>query len=83
MTRDLEGKVHEEHGYCLLAGQNEHDPLGEGLIDDEGNAIFSIKYSALYFNLFDGEVADGIVTDINEVIPGIILFLPFSYFKIA
>lgn len=70
MTRDLEGKISEDHGYCLWAGQQGEDFLTDGLIDDEGNAIFNIRYSALYFNLFVNEVLDGIVT---EILPEVII----------
>ena len=64
----MEGIVSSEYGYCLWAGVEEghgSEPLSDGIVDDEGNAVFTIHYSALYFNLFKDEVVDGLVDEIK------------------
>jgi len=70
----MEGQVNPEYGYCLWAGVQENpgkEPLSDGIVDEEGNAVFTIHYSALYFNLFRDEVIDGIV---EEIKPQVITF---------
>lgn len=64
----MEGFVSTEYGYCLWAGVEDgpgSEPLSDGIVDDEGNAVFTIHYNALYFNLFKEEVVDGIVEEIK------------------
>ena len=40
---------------------------GEGVIDDSGNVVFAVKYSALAFRPDDNEVMDGVVKEIMHV----------------
>ncbi len=71
----MEGEISREYGYCLWAGVEEgqgSEPLSDGIVDEDGNAVFTTHYSALYFNLFKEEVADGIV---DEVKPKVRYFL--------
>lgn len=41
---------------------------GEGVIDDNGNVVFLVKYSALAFKPLENEVIDGVVKEIMNVI---------------
>ena len=40
---------------------------GEGVIDDGGNVVFAVKYSALTFKPVENEVMDGVVKEIMNV----------------
>lgn len=40
---------------------------GEGVIDDNGNIVFCVKYSALTFKPVENEVMDGVVKEIMNV----------------
>ncbi len=75
----MEGQVTSDNGYCLWAGLQDSgtEPLSDGIVDEEGNAVFTIHYSALYFNLFRDEVIDGIV---DEIKPSVILTFKFFLF---
>jgi len=68
LVREMEGEISREYGYCLWAGVEEgqgSEPLSDGIVDEDGNAVFTTHYSALYFNLFKEEVADGIVEEVK------------------
>ena len=40
---------------------------GEGVIEDSGNIVFAVKYSAYVFRPDDNEVMDGAVKEIMHV----------------
>lgn len=40
------------------------DSIGEGVINDEGDAEFNVKYSAVTFKPLNQEVMDGNVTQV-------------------
>ena len=74
----MEGEISREYGYCLWAGVEEgqgSEPLSDGIVDEDGNAVFTTHYSALYFNLFKEEVADGIVEEVKPKV----LFIEFDF----
>lgn len=65
---ELEGSLSSTYGYCLFVKEdNTKAFLDEGVVDDYGNAVFKVNYHAIYFNLFVGEVVDGVVSIVSEV----------------
>ena len=70
LAKDLEGTVNSYYGYCLYvqtAIQN-MDFLLNNIVDDYGNAVFNIKYHAMYFNVFKDQVLFGVVEEVADVI---------------
>ena len=66
----MEGTVNSYYGYCLYvqtAIQN-MDFLLNNIVDDYGNAVFNIKYHAMYYNVFKDQVLFGVVEEVADVI---------------
>jgi len=73
----MEGEISREYGYCLWAGVEEgqgSEPLSDGIVDEDGNAVFTTHYSALYFNLFKEEVVDGIVDEVKPKVTYLVFY---------
>ena len=45
----------------------QNEGLADGVIDDEGNAVFTVHFTAIYFNLFKDEVIDCVVDEVRPV----------------
>lgn len=61
----VEGTVNPRFGFiiCVLSIEE----LGDGLVKDgTGDVLFDIKYQAVVFKPFKGEVLDGVVTEVKE-----------------
>lgn len=68
LKTEIEGSLSPTYGYCLFVKTDENKAfLDEGIIDDDGNAVFKVSYNAIYFNLFADEVVDGIVYLVSSV----------------
>ena len=44
------------------------DFLLNNIVDDYGNAVFNIKYHAMYFNVFKDQVLFGVVEEVADVL---------------
>ena len=46
---------------------NSVEEIGDGIVKDgTGDVLFDVKYQAVVFRPFKGEVLDGVVTEVNE-----------------
>ena len=68
LNEAVEGKALGNFGYCINVLEVEVSNIGLGEIDeDTGSAIFHLKYTAILFMPFFGEVLDGIVKVVDAV----------------
>lgn len=66
LESSLVGQCTERYGFVLHILS--HEIVGRGKLDEEkGCAVFVVRYKAIVFRLFRGEVVDGVVSDINAV----------------
>lgn len=64
LKSDLEGVWTESYGYIMLVA--EVSDFGKGKVQEEtGHALFSLKFQALCYKPFRGEVLDAAVTQCN------------------
>jgi DNA-directed RNA polymerase II subunit RPB7 len=62
----VEGTCSGQYGYLICV--THVVAVGKGLIrEGVGSATFNIKYNALVFRPFKGEVMDAVVTSVNKV----------------
>jgi DNA-directed RNA polymerase II subunit RPB7 len=63
---EVEGTCTGEYGFVVAVTSIDH--IGSGLIQhNTGFAVYKIKYRAIVFRPFKGEVLDGVVTQVNKV----------------
>lgn len=79
---EVEGTCTGKYGFVIAV--TTIDNIGSGLIQPgQGFVVYPVKYKAIVFRPFKGEVLDAVVTQVNKVdieIQSFILHL--SYFKI-
>lgn len=56
----MEGQIHPKYGWIISVTKIQKQ--GDGIINDQGNVIFTTEFAALSFKPFIGEILDGIVT---------------------
>ncbi|BFZ54274.1 DNA-directed RNA polymerase II subunit [Savitreella phatthalungensis] len=68
LLADVEGKCDGEYGYiiCVTDADSLHIPPGK-IIPGQGMAEFIVRYEALVWKPFKGEVVDAIVSVINKM----------------
>jgi len=63
---EVEGSCTGEHGFVI--GVTIIDTIGDGeILPGRGFCRFPIRYKAIVFRPFKGEVVDGVVTQVNKV----------------
>ncbi|CAG5078489.1 Oidioi.mRNA.OKI2018_I69.PAR.g9000.t1.cds [Oikopleura dioica] len=63
---EVEGSCTGEHGFVI--GVTSIHSIGDGeILSGRGFCLFPIKYAAIVFRPFKGEVVDGVVTQVNKV----------------
>lgn len=63
----VEGQFAGRYGFIVLV-QNIVEPFPVGAIDDDtGFAVFPLKYQALVFRPFRGQVLDSVVTKVSKL----------------
>lgn len=63
---DVEGTCSGEFGYIIAVVRIED--IGQGLVlSGSGHAEFVIRYRAIVFKPFKGQVVDGVVNNVNKV----------------
>src|SRR5438045_3974477 len=74
LLSDVEGTCSGQYGYiiCVLDHQNIDISAGN-IVPGVGLAEFTVKYQAIIFKPFKGEVVDGTVTTVNKVSPRLLL----------
>jgi len=80
LLSDVEGTCSGQYGYIICVLDNHKIDIGAGkIVPGIGLAEFTVKYQAIIFKPFKGEVVDATVTTVNKVLPLLpeILFLPF------
>jgi DNA-directed RNA polymerase II subunit RPB7 len=64
---EVEGSFAGRHGFVVAVLEISHDPVPEGRLDDtSGMAVFTLKYSAVVFRPFKGEVLNAVVTKVVQ-----------------
>ena len=72
MFTEVEGTCTGKHGFVIAV--TTIDNIGLGAIQPgRGFALYPVKYKAIVFRPFKGEVTDAVVTQVNKV-PEILLF---------
>lgn len=70
LKQTVEGTCSGRLGYIISVNEVDYDSGGpRGKVVD-GGAEFKIKYSAIVYRPFRGEVVDGVVTSVNKVRAG-------------
>lgn len=68
LLNDVEGKCTGQFGYIVCVLDYMKINVGKGkVISGTGMAEFDVKYSAIVWKPFKGEVVDGVVTDVNKM----------------
>ncbi|KAI8424899.1 hypothetical protein MSG28_006819 [Choristoneura fumiferana] len=72
---EVEGTCTGKYGFVIAV--TTIDNIGAGLIQPgQGFVVYPIKYKAIVFRPFKGEVLDAIVTQVNKSIPADMEFCP-------
>lgn len=68
LLHDVEGTCTGRFGYVICVLNWSQIDSGKGLVmNNSGNAKFDVKYTALVWRPFKGEVVDGIVSSVNSM----------------
>lgn len=66
LFNEVEGQCNGKHGFVIAV--TTIDNIGSGLIQSgSGFVTYPVKYKAIVFRPFKGEVLDGVVTQVNKV----------------
>lgn len=67
LYREVEGTCNARYGFIMTIVRI--DDVGSGVLqtDVNGMAIYKVKYTAVIFRLFKGQVVEGIVKQVNKV----------------
>ncbi|PZC77852.1 hypothetical protein B5X24_HaOG202963 [Helicoverpa armigera] len=72
---EVEGTCTGKYGFVIAV--TAIDSIGAGLIQPgQGFVVYPVKYKAIVFRPFKGEVLDAIVTQVNKSIPADMEFCP-------
>ncbi|XP_053613976.1 DNA-directed RNA polymerase II subunit RPB7 isoform X3 [Plodia interpunctella] len=72
---EVEGTCTGKYGFVIAV--TTIDSIGAGLIQPgQGFVVYPVKYKAIVFRPFKGEVLDAIVTQVNKSIPADMEFCP-------
>ncbi|XP_033227220.1 DNA-directed RNA polymerase II subunit RPB7 isoform X2 [Belonocnema kinseyi] len=72
---EVEGTCTGKYGFVVAV--TTIDNIGAGIIQPgQGFVVYPVKYKAIVFRPFKGEVLDGIVTQVNKSIPADMQFCP-------
>lgn len=67
LLQDVEGTCTGQFGYIICVMDGMKIDIGKGrVIPASGSAEFEVKYRAIVWRPFKGEVVDGIVTTVNN-----------------
>lgn len=67
LLQDVEGTCTGQFGYIICVMDGMKIDIGKGrVIPGSGSAEFEVKYRAIVWRPFKGEVVDGIVTTVNN-----------------
>jgi SHS2 domain found in N terminus of Rpb7p/Rpc25p/MJ0397 len=70
LLSDVEGTCTGQYGYIICVLDNHKIDIGAGkIVPGVGLAEFTVKYQAIIFKPFKGEVVDATVTTVNKVTP--------------
>ncbi|BGO91071.1 hypothetical protein NBRC10512_005836 [Rhodotorula toruloides] len=71
LRRQVEGTCSGRLGYIIAVigeeYENSADKTHRGRIMEDGQAVFSVKYQAVVYRPFRGEVVDGVVSSVNKM----------------
>lgn len=68
LRRQVEGSCSGRLGYVVaVINEETEDGSWRGRIMEDGQAVFSLKYRAVVYRPFRGEVVDGVVSSVNKV----------------
>ncbi|ANB12911.1 DNA-directed RNA polymerase II subunit RPB7 [Sugiyamaella lignohabitans] len=68
LLADVEGTCTGQFGYIICVMDGMKIDVGKGrVIPSTGSAEFEVKYRAIVWRPFKGEVVDGIVTNVNKM----------------
>ncbi|GAA6042576.1 hypothetical protein JCM8097_003139 [Rhodosporidiobolus ruineniae] len=68
LRRQVEGSCSGRLGYIIAVIDEVRGETGHrGRIMEDGQAVFSIKYNAIIYRPFRGEVVDGVVSSVNKM----------------
>jgi DNA-directed RNA polymerase II subunit RPB7 len=69
LRRQVEGSCSGRLGYIIAVIQEDAGESGyhRGRIMEDGQAVFTIRYRAIVYRPFRGEVVDGVVSSVNKV----------------
>lgn len=73
--REVEGTCSGRYGFVIFVTYINPEEIGRGKVQEgTGYVHFKVKFKAIVFRPFKGEVLDAVVTDVSRVI--------FNFFKI-
>lgn len=61
----MTGSCNMKDGYIIRIYQIIN--IKDGIVDEEGEAIFTVRFKALVFKPLCGEVLDGVVSEVNNI----------------
>lgn len=68
LIEDVEGTCTGQFGYIICVMDGMKIDIGKGrIIPGDGSAEFEVKYTAIVWRPFKGEVVDGVVTKVNNL----------------
>ncbi|BGP47573.1 DNA-directed RNA polymerase II subunit [Rhodotorula kratochvilovae] len=68
LRRQVEGSCSGRLGYIVAVVSEDTEEGGwRGRIMEDGQAVFSLKYRAIVYRPFRGEVVDGVVSSVNKM----------------
>jgi len=69
LLSDVEGTCSGQYGYIICVLDHQKIDIGAGkIVPGVGLAEFDVKYQAIIFKPFKGEVVDATVTTVNKVL---------------
>jgi DNA-directed RNA polymerase II subunit RPB7 len=72
LLSDVEGTCSGQYGYIICVLDNHKIDIGAGkIVPGLGLAEFTVKYQAIIFKPFKGEVVDATVATVNKVLPSV------------
>lgn len=68
LVQEVEGTVSGDYGYIVTVIDSMPINVGSGVVPSgQGSAVFNVKYNAVVFKPFKGEVVDALVTNVNKM----------------